>query len=245
MTRQAVDYHAIYEDDWRHSLAAGTEQRGNLQACLDFIETVDLISRGNHVLEIGCGIGTVTNHLTQKGFSVIGTDISEAAIEYGRGKYPNARLEAHPAENLPWPSESFDVVLSFDLFEHIPDTDRHLGEVRRLLRPGGLYLFQTPNKFANVIFETIAHKGLGWRIAHPSLHGPGQLRRRLIRNGFAVRFVKIDPVNEFMLNKLRKLGPCGKLARYIPWRRLPLCMQTNLFVVAQKTIETRLTTHDS
>jgi len=50
----------------------------------------------------------------------------------------------------------------------------------------------------------------------------------------------MDPVNEFMLNKLRKLGPFGQLARYIPWRRLPLCMQTNLFVVARKTEDPRL-----
>ncbi len=233
MTPETVDYHEVYERDWRGSLAAGKEQRGNLQACLDFIESVNLIESGHKVLEIGCGIGSVTNHLAQKGIDAIGTDISDVAIQYGREKYPNAHLEAHPAEALPWPDNTFDVVLSFDLFEHIPDTDRHLSEVTRLLKDNGLYLFQTPNKFSNVIFETLAHKGFGWRLAHPSLHSPGQLRRRLTRAGFDVRFVKMDPVNEFMLNKLKILGPFGKLAKIIPWKRLPLCMQTNLFVVAR------------
>jgi SAM-dependent methyltransferase len=139
-----------------------------------------------------------------------------------------------PAEELTFDDEAFDVVLSFDLFEHIARIDRHVSEVARLLKPGGYYLFQTPNKCSNVIFETLKNKSLKWRRYHPSLHTPGQLRRRLTRSGFAVRFVKMNPINDFTRAKLRRLGPLGWLVERIPFERWPLTLQTNLYVVAQK-----------
>ncbi|MEJ2432582.1 MAG: ATP-grasp domain-containing protein, partial [Pseudolabrys sp.] len=71
---------------------------------------------------------------------------------------------------------------SFDLFEHIAQIDRHVSEVARVLRPGGSYLFQTPNKYSNATYETLWTKSLQWRRYHPSLHSPGQLRRRLAKH---------------------------------------------------------------
>ncbi len=126
------------------------------------------------------------------------------------------------------------MVLSFDLFEHIARIDRHVAEVRRILKPGGHYLFQTPNKWSNAIFETLSHKTLKWRRVHPSLHTPGQLRRRLAKHEFEVRFVKMNPINEYTRSKFRKLGPLGRLVERVDFRRLPLGLQTNLYVVARK-----------
>ena len=77
-------------------------------------------------------------------------------------------------------TEQFDLVLSFDVIEHIPDTERHLLEVRRVLKPGGSYLLQTPNKWTNSIFETIRWRSVSkWRVDHCSLHTYRQLRQRL------------------------------------------------------------------
>ena len=57
--------------------------------------------------------------------------------------------------DLPFDDDCFDVVLSFDVFEHIPEPDQHLREVARVLKPNGCYLLQTPNKWTNSVFETI------------------------------------------------------------------------------------------
>ncbi|MEA3226963.1 MAG: hypothetical protein U9Q07_13515, partial [Planctomycetota bacterium] len=113
-------------------------------------------------------------------------------------------------------------------------TDRHLSEVVRVLCPGGYYLFQTPNKYSNVIYETLWTKSLQWRRYHPSLHSPGQLRRRLTKHGFETRFVKMNPVNEFTLKKLKKLGPIGYVFKKVDFRKVPLVFQTNLYVIAHK-----------
>mgnify|MGYP000897124744 CR=1 FL=1 len=224
----------FYDRGWRGELARGKEQRGNLRTNLDFLAQTNLLKPGDHVLEIGCGIGTIVFELTKQGCDVCGTDISQVAIEYGRGKYEGIRLDVQPAEELAFDDGAFDVVLSFDLFEHIARIDLHVAEVGRVLKAGGYYLFQTPNKWSNAISETLTHKTLKWRRAHPSLHTPGQLRRRLAKHGFETRFVKMNPVNEFTKGKFKKLGPLGRMVERLDFRKLPLGLQTNLYVVARK-----------
>jgi len=224
----------LYDRGWRKELQAGKEERGNLQTNLEFLAQTDLLKPKDRILEIGCGIGTVVNELSSKGHDIIGIDISSEAIEYGRKKYSDIRLEVQAAETLPYEDASFEAVLSFDLFEHIAAIDKHISEVRRVLRPGGYYLFQTPNRYSNIIYETLWTKSLQWRQYHPSLHSPGQLRRRMARHGFETRFVKMNSINEFTEKKLQKLGPLGYILRRVDFRRMPLVLQTNLYVIANK-----------
>jgi len=224
----------LYDQGWRRQLKAGKEERGNLQTNLEFLAQTDLLKPGDRILEIGCGIGSVVYELSKQGYDIRGTDISSEALEYGRKKYGDIRLEVQAAEILPYEDESFEAVLSFDLFEHIAEIDKHISEVRRVLRPGGYYLFQTPNKFSNIIYETLWTKSLRWRRYHPSLHSPGQLRRRMARHGFETRFVKMNPINEFTEKKLQKLRLLGKILRRVDFRRMPLVLQTNLYVIANK-----------
>jgi len=231
---QLKEQQEFYDKGWRGELGRGKEQRGNLQTNLEFLAREDMLKSGDKILEIGCGIGTVVAELTKQGCDIVGTDISRVAIEYGRRKYEGVRLEVQPAEELPYEDAAFDVVLSFDLFEHIARIDRHVEQVHRVLRSGGRYLFQTPNKVSNVIFETLAHKSLKWRRAHPSLHTPRQLRCRLRRHGFDVEFVKMNPVNDYMRAKLKKLGFAGRLIEFIDFTKLPLVLQTNLYAIARK-----------
>jgi ubiquinone/menaquinone biosynthesis C-methylase UbiE len=226
----------LYDEGWSKELAAGKEQRGNLQTNLEFLTQTGLLTPNDKILEIGCGIGSVVNELSKQGCNITGTDISSKAITYGLEKYPDIHLEVQPAEALPYENESFDTVLSFDLFEHIAKIDKHVSEVFRVLRNGGYYLFQTPNKYSNVVFETLYHKSFKWRRAHPSLHTPKQLKRRLSEHGFEMQFVKMNPVNEFTISKLRKkFGPLSNIFKHINFCRLPLSLQTNLYVIARKT----------
>lgn len=224
----------LYDRGWRKELQAGKEERGNLQTNLEFLAQTDLLRPEDKILEIGCGIGTVVHELSKKGHNIIGIDISGEAIEYGRKKYGSLCLEVQAAETLPYEDESFDVVMSFDVFEHIKEIDTHISEVRRVLRPGGYYLFQTPNKYSNIIYEILWTKSLQWRRYHPSLHSPGQLRRRMARHGFETRFIKMNPINEFTEKKLQKLGLLGHILRRVNFRKMPLVLQTNLYVITNK-----------
>jgi len=75
---------------------------------------------------------------------------------------------------------------------------------------------------------------LKWKRYHPSLHTPSQLKNRLEKHRFSVQFVKMNPVTPFFLKKLRRVPLLAWLVQKIPFERLPLCMQTNLYVIAQK-----------
>jgi 2-polyprenyl-3-methyl-5-hydroxy-6-metoxy-1,4-benzoquinol methylase len=223
-----------YDQAWIQGLQAGREELGNLQTNLEFLARTDLLRPSDRILEIGCGTGSLTAVLAERGHDIVGTDISPAAVRHGQAKHAHVRLEVSPAEELAYEDASFDKVLSFDLLEHVVPVDRHLDEVHRILRPGGYYLFQTPNKWSNILYELLRTKSFGWRRYHPSLHTPGQLRRRLLRHGFRVEFIKMNPMSGHTLRKLRELGPIGTVLRHVDFQRLPLALQTNLYVVARK-----------
>lgn len=222
-----------YDNTWQYGLEAGKEQRGNLTVNLEFIETVGLAAEGVRVLELGCGIGSIVNELTDKGCRAIGTDISNKAIEYGKRKYPNVDLRVAAAEKLDFEDGAFDIVMSFDVIEHLKEVDEHIQEVSRVLTDGGYYVLQTPNKYFNSVFETIKLKSFEWKSYHPSLHSAGQIRKRFKKHGYEVRFVKMNTINEFSLNKIKSSIVRG-LVKSIDFKKLPISMQTNFYIVAKK-----------
>jgi 2-polyprenyl-3-methyl-5-hydroxy-6-metoxy-1,4-benzoquinol methylase len=235
MDEQLLRLQQRYNEGWRGAIEQGRAHRGNLQTNLEFLDRTGLLKPTDKILEIGCGAAGIVAELTQRGHDIIGTDLSREVIAYGLKTYGNIRLEVQAAEELSYADGTFDKILSFDLFEHIPQIDKHIEQVRRVLKPQGYYLFQTPNKYSNALFETLAHKSLKWRWAHPSLHTPGQLRKRLVRHGFDVEFIKVNPVNEFTIAKVRRwLGSVSRIFKHINFVRLPLGLQTNLYVIARK-----------
>jgi 2-polyprenyl-3-methyl-5-hydroxy-6-metoxy-1,4-benzoquinol methylase len=225
----------LNDQSWNWALRTGREEMGNLEVNLRFVEQAGLLRAGVKSVELGCGTGSLTDVLHQKGIDIQGSDVSQVAIARGLEKYPHLKLSVGNAEQLSQEKESLDAVLSFDVLEHLFNPDRHLTEVYRVLKPGGYYLFQTPNKLTNVIYETLTTRTLAWRQYHPSLHFAGQLKRRLAKHGFEVRFVKMNTVNAFTLRKLEKYPRLQKWMQRLNFQRLPLWMQTNLYVIAKKT----------
>src|SRR5262249_52626695 len=133
---------------------------------------------------------------------------------------------------------TFDVVMSFDVFEHIPDSDAHLAEVKRVLKPGGVYVLQTPNKWTNSVFETIRWRSFTrWKADHCALHSYGQLDARLRKNNFAPQFFDVPVVTPFFREKVRRyVGPVGLLAlALMNPDRWPLRFRTNFYVKAESS----------
>lgn len=133
--------------------------------------------------------------------------------------------------------ETFDVVVSLDVFEHIPDTERHLREVWRVLRPGGTYALATPNKYLSVPFDVWRLKSFTkYKEHHCSLHSYTELHHILLQHGFEVRFWDVPVVTTFFIEKVRKqFGSAGVwLAKHFPFDQLPLSMRTNFYVTARK-----------
>jgi SAM-dependent methyltransferase len=215
----------------------GTRSFGNFEANLAFIEAAGDIGPGTRVLEIGAGTGRLLHALRERGASVEGVELQQHLIDEAHRCYGPLPLQRVTGTALPYADASFDVIVSFDVFEHIPDSDAHLAEVWRVLRPGGPYLLQTPNKWTNVVFETIRWRSFTrFRSDHCSLHSLGELEARLRRQGFSVEVFDVHVVNEFFRNKVRQYaGVIGLAALAVASPdRWPLRMRTNLFVRARK-----------
>lgn len=98
------------------------------------------INRSKSVLDIGCGTGYGTSVI-----SATGLDVDPEAISYARKHYPNTNFVVGSALKLPFADHKFDVVISFETIEHFPQTTKFLSEVKRVLRPKGLFILSTPN----------------------------------------------------------------------------------------------------
>jgi len=101
---------------------------------------------GESVLEIGCGTGSMWQGVTlPEGCHVTLTDLSAGMLETTRRNTPHLHADyvVCDAMDLPWADESFDVVIANMMLYHVPDIDRALAEVRRVLKPGGRFYAAT------------------------------------------------------------------------------------------------------
>ena len=214
---------------------------GNFSSNITFLERTGLLDTPQRILEIGCGQGRLCKALQEAGHEIVGIDAAQAALD----ACPEG-IDVRLAEGsvLPFEDNSFDLVLSFDVIEHIPDTDRHLEEVKRVLRPGGHYLFQTPNKWTNIPFEMVRWSTTyGIRRTfdflkppeHCALHSYYELKRRLDKNDYRFEFFDIGVVNDYFVGKVRKfLGGFGVvMLKILNPDRFPIPLRTNFYVQSQ------------
>ena len=103
---------------------------------------------GKRVLDAGCGAGYGSAELARVATQVVGADIAAEAVDFARAQYPmrNLRFEQASCTALPHPDASFDLVVAFEVIEHLADWRALLLEARRLLAPGGQFIVSTPNR---------------------------------------------------------------------------------------------------
>jgi 2-polyprenyl-6-hydroxyphenyl methylase/3-demethylubiquinone-9 3-methyltransferase len=106
--------------------------------------------QGWNVLDIGCGGGFMAEEFARLGCVVTGVDPSEVSINTARRHAADADLDidylVSAGESLPLPDASFDLVYCCDVLEHVADLDRVIGETARVMKPGGVYLYDTVNR---------------------------------------------------------------------------------------------------
>ena len=101
---------------------------------------LDLISRDARVLDVGTGTGRISIPLLERGLDLIGCDLSEKMLRRLQEKLPSARIAQADASQLPFPTDSFDALMTAHILHLIPTWREALREFRRVLRPDGVYL---------------------------------------------------------------------------------------------------------
>lgn len=105
-------------------------------------------SSGKLVLDAACGSGYGSAMLAENASAVVGVDISQEAVDYSRAHYAasNLRFSAADCLALPFPADHFDLVVAFEIVEHLHDPAAFLAELDRVLKPSGLLIISTPNR---------------------------------------------------------------------------------------------------
>lgn len=106
------------------------------------------LASGKDVLEAGCGAGLGLPIVARVARSVHAGDVDADNLQdavMACAEESNIRLDRFPAEHLPFPHESFDLVLLFEAIYYVPDAQRFFEEAHRVLRPGGSLLIVTVN----------------------------------------------------------------------------------------------------
>lgn len=141
-----------------------------------------LVPARGRVLDIGCGRGVLLRSLLARGFTCDGFELSQQAAS---GLHSEVRLSIGATlEDAGYSNDSFDMVVLWHVLEHLPDPDRTLEEIRRILKPGGLLVVAVPNFSswqARVTGRFWFHLDPPRHLHHFSRFG---LRRLLTRGGF-------------------------------------------------------------
>lgn len=132
------------------------------------MEQIGAVS-GLRILEVACGRGGFTNELARAGAWVTGCDFSFVAVAVGdrklraAGSNLRAAFVQGDAQDLPFADDSFDVIVSCETIEHVPDASKALREMLRVSRPSGKLYLTTPN-YANFmglyeLYSRLRHPG--------------------------------------------------------------------------------------
>jgi len=167
----------------------GPESQSRAEALLDAVRRLPGPRR--RILEVGCGTGWLTEHLTRLG-DVTAVDLSPRAVELARERGVAADLRSGDFIAMPLPEGAFDVVVCMDTLFYVYDQPAFLERVARTLRPGGHLVMDTINPF---VFRR-------WSPIGPP--APGQVRRWL--GARAVRRL-LEP--RFRLLETRTVLPRG------------------------------------
>lgn len=121
--------------------AVAAEHLARYAFALDFCD-------GKKVLDAACGEGYGSFLLAKKASLLIGVDIDKSTIQHAEKKYnrPNLQFIDADVQHLPFPDEMFDIVVSFETLEHVPDHHTFIKEIKRVLKNDGLLILSTPDK---------------------------------------------------------------------------------------------------
>lgn len=175
------------------------------------------------ILDVGCGGGVLAEELARVGLEVTGIDPAPESIEAARAHAAVSGLSIDyrtgTGEHLPFADGSFELVACCDVLEHVDDVEPVMGEIARVLAPGGLFLFDTINRtfISKLAIIKVMQEWRSTAFVPPRSHvwekfiKPGELSNRLRRHGLEPRefrgiLPRRNPVASFLDLRRRARG---------------------------------------
>jgi 2-polyprenyl-6-hydroxyphenyl methylase/3-demethylubiquinone-9 3-methyltransferase len=163
------------------------------------------------VFDLGCAGGFMAEALAARGAKVTGIDPAAQAINAARVHAAESGLEIQydvgVGEELPYENAAFDVVVCVDVLEHVGDLTKVLAEMARVLKPGGLFLFDTINRNLLSRFATITIAEGTLRLLPKGTHDPALfIRPAELRTGLEKAGLVSGPMTGLVPRGLNRNG---------------------------------------
>lgn len=165
-----------YEDSWLQRAFFDPIHKATLSLAAEFVVLPESI------LDVGCGTGKLLRQAGEawKEARLFGVDPAEGMVEEARNRVPNATFYTGKAESLPLPDRSIDFAFSTMSFHHWQDQSKGLGEIVRVLRPGGCF----------ILVDSALPGWIVWLFRLRRFHNRSQMRSLFDEVGLEVRTQK-------------------------------------------------------
>jgi len=162
----------------------------------NIIKELGIDPKGKTALEVGSGGGILTEEICKMGFTTTGIDPAEQSIEtasnHAKASGLNIKYDKGAGEHLPYADNSFDCVFCCDVLEHVQDLPKVISEISRVLKPGGVFFYDTLNRtfISKLVAIKIWQEWKRWAFMPPNLHvwemfiKPEEIKELLLKNGF-------------------------------------------------------------
>lgn len=195
------------------------------------------------ILDIGCGVGTLSLYFASKGNDVKGIDISERAIKIANNakKVTKMKNVAFSSELLSKGKHEYDLAICSEVIEHVPDDSALLKDIYSNLKKDGALLLTTPLK-ENFLYKLGFYKRFDKEVGHLRRYTKSSIVKLLNNNGFeteTVRLIEGPMRNLLYVTKLGFLikfirGPFIPLFHFIDNISLKIFGASNILVVAKR-----------
>lgn len=181
-----------------------------------FRRQLDRLAPQAKVLDAGCGTGEQLSQLLEEGRDAVGLEPASGMLEYARARCPG-RVELGSVLELPFEDNSFDLVYALEVLRYLDsaDNDRALGEIQRVLKPGGVFFGTFVNRYAlDFYFLFVQWQRLSGRLTnHVEFETPRSVTQRLASAGF--QETRVHGAMFAFLRVLQKLGCWKRAARLL------------------------------
>jgi len=199
MSNTSYEYQYNYADDYNKSLYDIERREIKARKVISILHDYLRDEQTCHMklLDVGCSTGIQTGIISEHFGETIGIDIDENAVLFAQQNFQNEKVRFLTADNMniPFEAECFDLVICTHVYEHVPDPERLMREIYRVLKPEGICYFAAGNKYNMDIIEP------HYRLAFLSWL-PKSIANRYVRlAGKAKKYYE----NLYPLSKLRSL----------------------------------------
>jgi SAM-dependent methyltransferase len=142
------DFSEIHPKTMFDELGRLQKARKTVAVILDALRREGIDPRETRLLDIGCSTGILTRHYAEFFGKVVGIDIDDGAVGWARQNRAtdNVAYRIGDSMDVPFLAGEFDLVTCTHIYEHVPDAQRMLDEIHRVLRPGGFCFFAAENR---------------------------------------------------------------------------------------------------